>query len=89
MNPSAQAESVRTIVESTVSGWGVSDARLRMFQVTEIVRNGRAIGRRYEIDGIRAIWLWDRDVIIFSGRNRQLLKTVSVSDALPACANVA
>jgi len=92
MDDDAQAESIRNIVLGTIARWGVSDARLREI---EIVRNGARIGRKYEIDAIRAIWLRDRDVIIFSGRDhssgdaRRLIKTVSVSEALSGSGKVA
>jgi len=82
MDHAAQAEPIRAIVVDTVAGWGVSNDRLRALAVTEIIRGGVPIGRRFEVDGFRAIWLWDRDVIVFSGRSGQLLKTVSVSDVL-------
>jgi hypothetical protein len=89
MDYAAQAESVRKIVLSTLAGWGVGDPRSRSVHVTDVLRGGTAIGRRYEIDGFRAMWLWDRDVIVFWGDASQLLKTVSVSEALAGIAKVA
>lgn len=89
MDHADQAQSVRKIVLQTAAGWGVSNDRFRALATSDIVRDGETVGRRYEIDGIRAIWLFDRDVLVFSGRIGQLLKTVSVSGTLSGRARVA
>ena len=89
MDHAEQARSVRKVVLDTIAGWGVPSDRLRALAVTDIVRDSDAIGRRYEIDGFRAIWFWDRDVLVFSGRSGQLLKSVGVSDTLSGMARVA
>jgi hypothetical protein len=89
MDRDAQTEAIRKMVLRTVSGWGVPDAERPSIRVCDVLRGGAAIGRKFEINGIRAIWLWDRDVVIFWGSEGQVLKTVSATETLSGRAQVA
>lgn len=83
---SANAKSVGRIVADTFTKLGTRNARLDLADTVDIVRKGYCIGRRYELDGLRAIWFSDRDVIVFFTKDGSLLKSVSVSSRQAAMA---
>jgi len=89
MDRDAETKTIRNMVLRAVSGWGVADAEPSSICVSDVFRGGTAIGRKFEIAGVRAIWLWDRDVVIFWGGNGQVLRTVSASETLAGRAQVA
>ena len=74
-----QSESVRDIVVDTFSKLGKREDCLDCTSATDILCEGYRVGKRYELDGLRAIWFSDRDVIVFYRENGGLLRAVSVS----------
>ncbi len=54
-----------------------------------VLRDGRCAGQTFESGEFRAIWLFDRDVIVFFRRSGGLVTTMSVGEALAMPANAA
>ena len=76
--------SVSSEIEKVVSG---TFARLGerngdLSRIPVVLRNGRCIGQTFESAQFRAIWLFDREVIVFFRKSGGLVTAISVGDAL-------
>ncbi len=81
------AAHVETLVADTFARLGEPPAVLQSVPV--VSQSGRHLGREFESGRVRAIWLFDHDVIVFCRKEGGLLRTVGVREALAGQADVA
>jgi hypothetical protein len=78
MEPTAQLEILREIVLRTLAELGIPDADWSLVSQTSLLRDAEHPGRRFQFDGIRAIWFSDRSEIDFFAEDGRLLTSVTV-----------
>jgi hypothetical protein len=67
---------IRSIIRHTFVELGGLEDQLP--QETMLIRNGFFCGRRFDIDGLQAVWFTEEDEIKFFGRSGSLERVISL-----------
>jgi len=78
MESSAQLEAVREVVLHTLKELGMPDAEWSLVDQTVIQRDQTHFGRRFEFQGVRAVWYSDRGNVDFFDDHGRILTTAQV-----------
>lgn len=73
-----QLQILREIVLRTLAELGVPDADWSLVDQVMLQRDAKHFGRRFEFQGIRAVWFADRGMVDFFDEKGHLLTTMSV-----------
>jgi hypothetical protein len=82
MRPQGQTEQVRCLVRSLFVELGAGATEPA--RETILIRDGHYCGRRFELDGLAAVWFAEEGQVKMYGRDGRVMKVCSASELAPA-----
>jgi hypothetical protein len=89
-NPSAaQIERIRELVVATLADLGMADDNWSLVTETIMLHDRNYAGRKFGLEGVRAVWLADENVVKFYDDDGKLLTMVAIQNPLSGGQNAA
>jgi hypothetical protein len=80
MDEKGGAEMVHSLVTDVLRELGVSDEKLASLDQAILLRDGDYVGRRFDCEMIRVVWVVEEQMLEFYHEDGQLLRTIDLTD---------